>query len=145
MKIYQFFLFTTISIGNCYGTEVNLMCSGVEGFYSDKAGSKKLTGKIEVIFDDTSKKLISVNRDRLFGCFESGADYSNSCDCQVTEASISCLAKSTNPKENFISTQTIKINRVTGVLSFGEVTSGKDFFISRSGDFDCQAYTTKKF
>lgn len=144
-KNNRLFLILILLFGNCYGAEINLICSGVEDFYSNKAGTKKIQGSIEVIFDDTLKKLISVNKTRLYGCYESDTEYQNSCDCKVTESSISCQSTSENKKKNFKSTQTVKINRVTGILSFGDVTFGEDFFISRAGDFSCDSYSKKKF
>jgi hypothetical protein len=145
MKIIQSFLLAFFLIGNCYANEINLICSGVENFYSDKVGSKKLQDSIEIVFDDSTKKLISVNRTRLFGCFESGTDYTKSCDCKVTDSSISCLSESTNNNKNFKSAQTLKVNRATGILSFGETTVGENLIITRSGDFSCESFSKKKF
>lgn len=145
MKNIQSLLLTFFLIGNCCANEISLICSGVENFYSDKVGSKKLQESIEIVFDDSTKKLVSVNRTRLFGCFESGADYTKYCDCKVTDSSISCLSESTNNKTNFKSSQTLKVNRATGMLSYGETTVGENLIITRSGDFSCESFSKKKF
>lgn len=149
MKKLLLLICASIYALKCGAAEVNLNCSGVESFYSSRRGlDEKPNAVIEVKFDDAANKLIYITPTRLFGCYPAGEGYKNTCNCNITESMISCQSKTSNDS-NFNSSQTVSVNRYTGILKFSEITSGGNggdrYQTFTSGDLKCEYFSKKKF
>ncbi len=126
--------------------EVNLLCNGKENFYSTNAGGRLLDSSIEVKFNDESNIVTFVSPSRLFGCYGDASKNATTCDCNVSESTLSCKSEIT--KDKFNSKQSILVNRLTGKLNYSELTSDESirpYSMTRTGELICESFTKKKF
>jgi hypothetical protein len=143
-----FFIFYVGAIG---ATEITLICKGINNFYSGQAGAKKLNESIEVRFDDVAKKVTYVSPTKLWGCYDNEPDYTKSCNCSVTDTEIICKSRSRKNDGKFHSEQGLGVNRFSGILKFYEWTGGAsssgdgDYFMTQTGDLQCESFNKKKF
>jgi hypothetical protein len=143
---------SSLCFGESYAAEITLVCKGTRNFYSSYIGSREFPDSIEVRFDDAINKVTYVDPPRVFGCYGTETEYERSCDCSVSNTDIICISKSKIKDGSFQSDQTIDVNRLTGVLSFSEITSGRSsdeksgkYFLRQSGKLQCESFTKKKF
>jgi hypothetical protein len=130
-----------------YSKEVSLLCNGTENSNSTYRGRETSEVSIEMKFNDETNVWTYATPYRLFGCYERGAEFIKSCNCNVSESSIICSSEVT--KNKFTSTQNIRVNRLSGKLNFFELTSNTDskdpYSVSKSGELICESFTMKKF
>lgn len=151
-KNYQFILSLIFGVmfvcGFAVAQETHLQCRGKKTYL----GEKPTEAIYEVSFDANKKVVISMTQGIAQGCFQDDISQSSGCDCKVTKETISCFSSAVglkNLSHKVLSSFTI--NRFSGRMqtqrtdSGTDVTTGKDYFYSVSGELTCEKLTASKF
>lgn len=127
----------------CCAQEVHLLCKGKIKWLGNERVEEKI---YEITFDEKRGTLPSFTVGLAQGCFQSEI-FTGTCNCSVTNSSISCESKIKGIKNPaFESNQSFIINRYTGRMQTSvSTTANENYYSSNSGEFVCEKFTSKKF